>query len=137
MPAVGQPYHVYLDLDVLNNDFDSGARSHRLEFQETRNSPFLDGDASNYFCSIVRFSIQTGNSLPVFIPRIADPVADRDETVYKVSMMYSNKYVTAPVRYDPAFNAYYTLKGNLGGQDIDTSLGGSYYHVRSYQTSLK
>ena len=54
---MSQPYHIYLDLDVLNNDVASGAQPHPLVFEETRNTPFLDGDASNYFCSIVRFSI--------------------------------------------------------------------------------
>ena len=82
MPFQGdQPYHVYLDLDVLNNDFSSGAQPHILEFQETRNSPFLDGDSSNYFCSIVRFSIQAGSSLPVFIPRIANPTVNANESI--------------------------------------------------------
>ena len=65
-----QPYHVYLDLDFINNDIASGAKHHELVFEEVRNAPFLEGDCSNYFCSIVRFSIQTGASIPVFIPRI-------------------------------------------------------------------
>ena len=29
------------------------------------------GDSSEYFCSIVRFTIQTGNTLPVLLPRVA------------------------------------------------------------------
>ena len=132
MPSVGQPYHVYIDLDVLNNDFDSGAQSHRLEFQETRNSPFLDGDASNYFCSIVRFSIQTGNALPVFIPRIANPAVDRDETIYKVTLAYGSKESTVAVRYNPGDNINSLLTSGAGG-DINTSLGGNYYYVRNYQ----
>ena len=57
---MSQPYHIYLDLDVLNNYVASGAKPHQLVFEETRNTPFLDGDASEYSCSIVRFSIQTG-----------------------------------------------------------------------------
>ena len=126
MPSVGQSYHVYLDLDVLNSDFDSGAQSYRLEFQETRNSPFLDGDASNYFCSIVRFSIQTGNSLPCFIPRIANPVADRDETIYKVTLAYGSKETTVAVRYNPGDNINSLL---TSGVDINTSLGGNYIKI--------
>ena len=59
------PYHIYMDLDVINNDYTSTKHPH-LRFEETRNTPFLDGDSSDYFCSILRFSIQTGNSLPVF-----------------------------------------------------------------------
>ena len=87
-----QPYHIYLDLDVLNNSVASGAQPQQLVFEETRNTPFLDGDASEYFCSIVRFSIQTGSSLPVFIPRIntaqQGATYDPNETVYKVSLRY-------------------------------------------------
>ena len=43
-----QPYHIYLDLDVLNNIVASGAKPQQLVFEETRNTPFLDGDASEY-----------------------------------------------------------------------------------------
>ena len=67
--APSLPYHVYLDLDVVNNDF-SSITPPPLKFEENRNAPFLDGSSADYFCSIVRFSIQTGNSLPVFIPKL-------------------------------------------------------------------
>ena len=39
------PYHVYHDLDVINNDF-SGQSAPHLRFEETRNATFLDGDSS-------------------------------------------------------------------------------------------
>ena len=67
--APSLPYHVYLDLDVVNNDFSSNTPP-PLKFEENRNAPFLDGSSADYFCSIVIFSIQTGSSLPVFIPKI-------------------------------------------------------------------
>ena len=47
MPA-SLPYHVYLDLDVINNDFSSSPPP-LLKFEETRNAPFLDGSSSDYF----------------------------------------------------------------------------------------
>ena len=65
------PYHVYLDLDVINNDYKHNGSPPYLRFEEIRNTPFLDGDSSEYFCSIMRFTIQTGNTLPVFLPRVA------------------------------------------------------------------
>ncbi len=85
----------------MNNGFSSGAAPRRLEFSETRNTPFLDGDSSNYFCSIVRLSIQTGSSLPVFIPRIEDPAVDKNKTIYKVTLSYAGVDYTAPVMYNP------------------------------------
>ena len=88
------PYHVYMDLDVINNDYTS-TTAPQLRFEETRNQPFLDGDSSDYFCSIVRFSIQTGNTLPVFIPRIRTGQFLANKTVYRI-----------------------TLKGNIWGSDL-------------------
>ena len=83
---MSKPIHTYLDLDVVNNNLNSSAAAPHLRFEETRNSPFLAGDASEYFCSIVRFSIQTGNSLPIFIPRIETGQKDINKTVYKVTL---------------------------------------------------
>ena len=67
---MNKPIHTYLDLDVVNNNMTSNTNAPQLRFEENRNTPFLEGDSSEYFCSIVRFSIQTGNSLPIFIPRV-------------------------------------------------------------------
>ena len=49
------PHHVYLDLDVINNDYKHDGSPPYLRFEEIRNTPFLYGDNSEYFCSIVRF----------------------------------------------------------------------------------
>ena len=57
------PHHIYLDLDVINNNYTQEGPIPYLRFEETRNTPFLEGDNSEYFCSIVRFTIQTGNTL--------------------------------------------------------------------------
>jgi len=65
-----EPTNVYVDLDIINNDQRADVDPPQLRFEETRNAPYLSGDSSDYFCSILRFSIQTGNSLPIFIPRI-------------------------------------------------------------------
>ena len=75
--------HIYLDLDVVNN-----SPPPLLRFEETRNSPFLLGDSSEYFCSILRFSVQTGNEIPAFIPRLeAGPSQmDVNKTAYSVTV---------------------------------------------------
>ena len=85
---MSKPIHTYLDLHVLNNNLTSTTVAPQLRFEEIRNTPFLDGDSSEYFCSIVRFSIQTGNSLPIFIPRIETGQSDIDKTVYKVTLTW-------------------------------------------------
>ena len=66
-----ESHHVYLDLEVINNNHTPGVSPPYLRFEEIRNTPFLDGDSSEFPCSIVRFTIQTGNTLLVFIPLVA------------------------------------------------------------------
>ena len=62
--------HAYVDLDVVNNDMTSDVSDPALRFQETRHARYVEGDSADCLCSIIRFSIQTSNSLTVFIPRI-------------------------------------------------------------------
>ena len=52
------PHHIYLDLDVINNNHTPGVSPPYLRCEEVRNTPFLDGDNSEYFCSIVGFTSQ-------------------------------------------------------------------------------
>ena len=136
---MSQPYHIYLDLDVLNNDVESGAQPHPLVFEETRNTPFLDGDSSNYFCSIVRFSIQTGSSLPVFIPRIDASQPDPNQTVYKITLVYQSHKVTENIMYAPPISQevdYYKV-GLLGGQNTTSYANSTYYYVKNYQDFIE
>ena len=83
---MSKPIHTYLDLDVVNNNLTSTTVAPQLRFEEIRNTPFLEGGSSEYFCSIVRFSIKAGNSLPIFIPRIG--TSDINKTVCKVTLTW-------------------------------------------------
>jgi hypothetical protein len=74
-------------MDVINHNYSGDSPPH-LRFEETRNAPFLDGDSSEYLCSIIRFSIQTANSLPVFIPLIDNTAAAINTTRYKITFVY-------------------------------------------------
>ena len=126
------PYHVYMDLDVINNDYTS-TTAPQLRFEETRNQPFLDGDSSDYFCSIVRFSIQTGNTLPVFIPRIRTGQSDANKTVYRITLkdnIYGRIYYgAADVIYIPEDQTAPTPLPPLVEQDVTSS----YYYVYNFQ----
>ena len=83
---MSKPFHVYLDLDVLNNDTNPASNAPQLSFEETRTQPFLDGTAEDYFVAIARFSIQTGGTLPVFIPAIQTGQSDPNLTVYAITL---------------------------------------------------
>ncbi|MFM7980568.1 MAG: hypothetical protein ACKPKO_14745, partial [Candidatus Fonsibacter sp.] len=76
------PHHVYLDLDVINNDYTHAGPPPYLRFKEIKNTPFLDEDSSDYCCSIVRFTVQTTNNLPLFIPVVEQGHNIRNETIY-------------------------------------------------------
>lgn len=127
---MNDPHHVYLDLDVINNNEDNKVVP-TLRFEEIRNTPFLDGDSSEYFCSIVRFSIQTGNSLPVFIPKIKLGQPDKDLTIYTVKLAWTNTY-----DYSGTRNVIYRSEDlwaqppqpPLDKQDLSSS----YYYVHNY-----
>ena len=124
------PYHIYMDLDVINNDYTSTKHPH-LRFEETRNTPFLDGDSSDYFCSILRFSIQTGNSLPVFIPRVQVGQSDPNLTIYKITLEREESGIiyegSAYVQY--VSQGIETVASPVKSQDLTNA----YYHVYSYQ----
>ena len=130
------PYHVYMDLDVVNNDYSTASKP-QLRFEETRNTPFLPGDSADYFCSIVRFNIQTGNTLPVFIPKIRTGQTDVNRTIYTVTIQDAitnngvTTYFTASVdvMYEPEDLTAPVPASPMSGQDLSSN----YYYVYNYQ----
>ena len=82
---MSEPIHVYLNLDVVNN---SANNQTPLVFSETRNIPFLT-NSNNYFASVIRFCLQTSNSLPVFIPDIKLGQSDPNRTIYEITMTFT------------------------------------------------
>jgi hypothetical protein len=120
---------------INNSDPSVDTEPPPLRFEETRNAPFLD-NTEEYFCSIIRFSIQTGASLPLFIPRIQTGQSDPNKTVYIITLVFTvttagvvqRNEVSLPVSYIP--NNTSPVPGPpLTRQDISTS----YYYVHSYQ----
>ena len=63
-----QPFHLYYDMNVINNDSSFPAEPVRFQYKETRSNYFLLSP-QDYFMSIVRFNLQTP-TLPVFIPQV-------------------------------------------------------------------
>ena len=140
---MSKPIHTYLDLDVVNNNLNSNAVAPQLRLEENRNTPFLEGDSSEYFCSIVRFSIQTGNSLPIFIPRVETGQADINRTVYRVTLSVSvthldaNPTATPPklattATYTATISLSYSCSDSLANvpqqPSVQQDMSGTYYY---------
>ena len=88
---MSKPFHVYLDLNVFNNDTNPTPKAPSLYFEETRTQPFLEGTADDYFVAIARFTVQTGGTLPVFIPAIDTTQSDPNQTVYTITLAYRDQ----------------------------------------------
>ncbi len=124
-------YHTSLGLGVKNNDYSSNSPP-QLRFEETRNAPFLDGDSKDYFCSIARFSIQTANTLPIFIPKIDSTASDINTTIYKITFLH-NKTGTAAATYTETANIMFS-------PSVPYSSGAlpyNYYYVYNYLDFMK
>ncbi len=99
---------------------------------------FLPGDSADYFCSIVRFNIQTGNTLPVFIPRIETGQSDINKTIYQVAILLDRAEDVstsgdavgfASVMYTPEDESVITPATPTTSQDLSST----YYYVYNYQ----
>ena len=122
------PYHVYPGLGVINNDYTANGTRPYLIFEEIRNTPFLDGDSAEYFC-IVRFTIQTGNFLPVFIPGIVLNQPDPNLTMYTITLTCAVVIVALNIVYWPEDNTAPLPALPLYAQDIAST----YYYVCNYR----
>ena len=80
--------HIYLALQIVDDNQNNNEPPPVVRFEETRNSPSLPGHSADYFCSILRFSVENGDEIPVFIPRIelGESQMDVNKTVYRVTV---------------------------------------------------
>lgn len=88
-----EPYHIYYDLNILNNDTTGTKQPPFLQFTEIRNSPYIN-NPSDYFASVVRFSVETP-TLPLIIPQPKVGAANVNELIYTVS--FNHPALVAPL----------------------------------------
>jgi len=81
-----EPDQIYFDVNVSNFQ-SSTQKPNPFSYNESRTNPFVN-NPQDYYLSILRFTIDSG-TLPVFIPSIQPNQADKDLTIYSVSMSYS------------------------------------------------
>ena len=108
------------------------ARPSLLHWDSSRRETLLfwEGDASNYFCSIIRFSIQTGDSLPICIPRVQTGQRDVDLTLYTVTLQLADAaghycFGSGTLRHSAMDSTAVLPQPPLVKQDMSSSY---YYH---------
>ena len=125
-----QPTHVYYDLQMINNSTGSPSQQPiAFSYIDTRNNPLLM-TPSQYFLSVVRFQVQTGN-LPIFIPALnlnQTPPVNVNQTAYSITLNYKTynyqQYINY-VNYDLTETAPTALNIN--------TITSQYYYIFSYQ----
>jgi len=134
-----EPYHIYYDLNIINNDTNGTRKPPALQFTEIRNNPYLS-NPSDYFCSVVRFSIETP-SLPLIVPQALVNNTDINALIYTITLSHPllinngttiiNNSIQQRVIYVPQSNPLYTGLPNIPTefQDIESD----YYYVYTYQ----
>ena len=114
----------------MNNNQNNNEPPPVLRFEETRNSPCLPGDSAAYYLSILRFSVQAGDEIPVFIPRIevGQTQMDINKTIYRVTVEHEGTSKTVPLIWEPSNLSAELPQPPVLKQNIMTR----YYHMTNF-----
>lgn len=93
------PFHIYYDLNILNNDTVGNSKPVSVVFNETRNTPYLL-KPNQYFCSLVRFSLENVTT-PVFIPQVQLNQGNPDNTIYSITLTYQGNEIQRFIQWTP------------------------------------
>jgi hypothetical protein len=123
-----QPMHIYYDLDIINNDVEGNNPPVPLRFEEVRNNPII-GCPANYYMSVVRFQIQTGDALPVFVPQVQLGQTNPNLLIYSITLKYKTYEFRSYVNFIPDDLTQPLPNPPLDFQDLTSQ----YYFVSTYQ----
>ena len=137
-----QPYHIYYDMNVINNDGSFPSAPVRFSYKETRSNAYLLSP-QDYFMSIVRFNLQTP-TLPVFIPQINLNTNTNFGGTYPLIQMGTQVVANAPfevilytnIAY-PVGTVVYLANNNVVPTINDaTATAQQYYRVTNVATNI-
>jgi len=121
------PEHVYLDINMINDDRTGLQPTPNLYFNESRNNPILTS-ARDYMLSVVRFNLETA-SLPIFLPQVDITQTNPNQLIYKICLTYDGIESAINLIWIPQDNNAVPPNDPLDNADINTS----YYNCYSYQ----
>ena len=119
--------HIYYNVNITNNDTTGSNSPPIIDFNETRNQPYLN-NPSEYYMSVVRFSVDTP-TLPLFIPQPVVGSNDANTLIYTVTM----EYKTYTVQVNLVFARQTQAIGPPPTPILETDIEDIYYYVYSYQ----
>lgn len=93
------PFHVYYNISIQNDDTSGDNPPPILKFDEIRNGTILQ-NPSDYFLSVVRFSVDTP-TLPIFIPERRNTAGNVNELIYSVTYEWNGVRYQQFVTYVP------------------------------------
>jgi hypothetical protein len=120
--------HIYMDLQIQNQDQIGNKEPVPISFIETRNNPIIQ-NSEDYYLSIVKFQIQTSNLLPCFIPQVSLGQVDPNLLIYSITLKYKNFIQQEFVYYIAQNLTYSTPLPPLTNQDLTTG----YYYINNFQ----
>jgi len=119
--------HIYLDINMINDDRTGTAPTPYLYFNENRNNPIL-ASARDYYLSVVRFNLQTA-SLPIFLPQVDLTQTNPNVLIYKICLVYDG--IESPVNLVWIPQDFNATPPSLPLDNAD--INSSYYNCYSYQ----
>jgi len=124
------PDYLYFNLSTTNIQGLNGVQPPILNIDVTRTQPFLE-NSEMYDLSIVRFLLNT-STIPIFIPIIKLNTTDPNETIYSVTLTYtdgSGNYAQEYVEYIPKIKTIPVPAKVNGSFQNNTQ---EYYNIYSY-----
>jgi hypothetical protein len=125
------PFHLYYDLNIINNDTTGTKAPPTLVFNEIRNNPILM-NPSEYFLSVVRFSLETP-TLPVFIPQVMLGQGDINKLIYSITLKYKTFEFQQFLQFAPQDISQPLPAAPLVFQDLTSD----YYFIYSYNRFIE
>ena len=134
------PNNIYYDANIINADQSGTKPAPQLQFQDIRSTPILSYP-EHYELSVVRFNLQSSNSLPIWIPNIQFGQGldyDPNLTTYSFTLTYDfegSNYTSGQtyVIYIPSDFSVQIPTKILNTEDLHTP----YYYVKSFNTIVE
>ena len=134
------PSNIYYDANIINNDQSGTKNAPVLQFQDIRSTPILS-HPQLYELSVVRFNLQSANSLPLWIPNIQlDQGVNYDPNLTTYSFTLSYDYEGSNYSSGQTYVIYIPCDLSVR---LPTSLQSTedlhvpYYYVKSFNTIVE